>query len=254
MSKQLRLTDLAPVLGVLFALTTASTVFAQPAVPPPPPPGWTGSFAAGLALTQGNSDTSTVNLAYDVKRDTGSLYLFKSNGLFLRGASEGELTARRLLFDARLDRKLSDRTSLYVQGQFLEDEFKQIDYLVSPTVGLAYALIKNTEMDFSIDGGVGVVTEKNPGFDARTSGALTAGETYRNKITPTAEITQRVTALWKTSDFDDALYVLGIGLAANVSDQTQLKVELLDTYKNRPPSSAVKKNDVAVLLSFVYKY
>jgi putative salt-induced outer membrane protein YdiY len=251
MCKHPRLTDLA--LGVLFTLTIASTLLAQPATPPPPL-GWSGSFAAGLALTQGNSDTSTVNLAYEVKRDTGSPYLFKSNALFLRGASEGVLTARRLLLDARLDRKLSDRTSLFGQAQFLEDAFKQIDYLVSPTVGVAYALIKNSAVDFSVDGGVGFVTEKNPGFDARTSGALTAGETYRNKITSTAEVTQRVTALWKTSDFDDALYVLGIGLAASISAQTQLKVELLDTYKNRPPSSAVEKNDVAVLLSFVYKY
>ena len=47
--------------------------------------------------------------------------------------------------------------------------------------------------------------------------------------------------------------MFGTGLAANVSAQTQLKAELLDTYKNRPPSAAVQKNDVAVLLSFVYK-
>ena len=81
------------------------------------PPGWTGLFAAGLALTQGNSDTSTVNLAYDVKRDTGSIYLFNNTAVgFLRGALEGALTAQRLLIDARLDRKLSYRLSLYGSG------------------------------------------------------------------------------------------------------------------------------------------
>jgi hypothetical protein len=56
------------------------------------------------------------------------------------------------------------------------------------------------------------------------------------------------------SDFDDALYVFGIGIAANISAQTQLKAELLDTFKNLPPTSAVQKNDLAVLVSFVYKY
>jgi hypothetical protein len=63
-----------------------------------------------------------------------------------------------------------------------------------------------------------------------------------------------VSALWKMNDFSDALYIFGVGLAANITAQTQLKAELLDTFKNRPPTVTVQKNDVAVLLSFVYKY
>lgn len=241
---------LAAVSLFLLAILSANAV-AQPA---PPPPGWTGSFGAGLALTQGNSDTSTANLAYEAKHDSGSPLLFKSTGLFLRGTSEGALTARRLLFDARLDRKLTERTTVFGQAQFLNDEFKQIDYLVSPTVGIAQALVKTAAVELGVDGGVGFVVEKNTGLEARTSGAVTAGENYKHRITETAEITQRVTALWKTNDFGDALYVFGAGLAANISARTQFKGEVLDTYKSTPPSAAVDKNDVAVLLSFVFKY
>lgn len=236
------------------AALPVTQALAQPPAAPPPPPGWTGSFGAGLAVTQGNSDTSTFNLAYDVKHDSGSPVLFKSTALFLRGSSAGELIARRLLLDARVDRKLTARTSVYGQAQYMNDEFKQIDYLISPTAGVAQALVRTATIELNADAGAGVVTEKNPGAEARTSGAITAGENYRHKITATAEITQRVAALWKTDDFDDALYVFGAGLAANVSARTQFKGELLDTYKNRPPSVLVRKNDVAVLLSFVYKY
>lgn len=227
---------------------------ATPAEPPPPPPGWTGSFGAGLALTQGNSDTSTLNLAYDVLRDTGGPFLFKSTGLFLRGESEGELTADRLVFDARVDRKLTERTSLFGQLAYLRDQFKEIDYLISPTVGVAQILVKRTNAELSVDGGVGIVSEKNPGIDVRTSGAVTAGEYFKLKISSTAELTQKVTALWKMDDFGDSLYIFGVGLAANITSQTQLKAELLDTFKNRPPSDTVQKNDIAILLSFVYKY
>jgi putative salt-induced outer membrane protein YdiY len=241
-----------------LGLTTAA--FAQPpaapapAQPPPEPPGWTGSFGAGLALTQGNSDTSTINVAYEVKRDTGSPYLFKSTGLFLRGETEGELTANRLVLDARVDRKITARTSVYGQLQYLSDDFKEIDYLISPTVGIGQLLVKNDRTELAVDGGIGLVTEKNEGFDARTTGAVTAGENFKHKLTATAEITQKVSALWKMNDFSDALYILGVGVAANITAQTQLKAELLDTFKNRPPSAEVQKNDVAVLLSFVYKY
>jgi hypothetical protein len=33
-----------------------------------------------------------------------------------------------------------------------------------------------------------------------------------------------------------------------------MKVEFLDTYKARPPLPTVQKNDIAVLVSFVYKF
>jgi putative salt-induced outer membrane protein YdiY len=238
-------------------LAAAAPASAQtPAAPatPPPPPGWTGSFGAGLALTQGNSDTSTVNIAYDVRRDTGSPVLFKSTGLFIRGSSEGTLTTNRLLLDGRVDRRLNARTSLFGQLQYFRDEFKRIDYVASPTVGLAHLLVRTDRTELGADGGAGVVWEKNPGRPVQASGAVTASETFKHKVSSTAEITQRVSALWKTNDFDDALYVLGLGLAANVTTATQFKAELLDTFKTRPPSAAVKKNDVAVLLSLVYKY
>jgi hypothetical protein len=38
-----------------------------------------------------------------------------------------------------------------------------------------------------------------------------------------------------------------------MSTRTQLKIELLDTYKNRPPVPTVKKNDLATVLAEVYK-
>lgn len=225
-----------------------------PPTEPPPPPGWTGSFGAGLAITQGNSDTSTVNLAYDVKRDVGSPFLFRSAGLFLRADSEGELTTNRLAFDGRVDRRITDRTSLFGQVQYLRDEFKQIDYLVSPTAGLSHLLIKNDRSELGVDAGLGMVWEKNPGFEVKTDGAVVAGQNYRFNITSNSTFTQRVSALWKMDDFDDALYIFGAGLAANITTRTQIKFELLNTFKNKPPSPDVQKNDIAMLLSFVYKY
>lgn len=238
-----------PCLASLVFIPTVAT--AQ--TPPPPPPGWIGSAAAGLALTQGNSDTSTVNIGYEVKRDTGSKILLGSTGLFLRGEAADALTTDRLALDGRVDRKLTDRTSLFGQAQYLRDSFKQIDFLISPTVGLSRLLVKNDRSELGVDGGVGAVWERNPGRDTDLDGAVVAGQKLSHKLTATTMLTERVAALWKMDDFDDALYTFGIGLAASITAATQLKVELLDTFKSKPPSATVKKNDVAVLVSFVYK-
>ena len=66
-------------------------------------------------------------------------------------------------------------------------------------------------------------------------------------------MTHTFAGLWKTQDFSDALFTVGVGAAASASTRTQLKVELLDTFKNKPPVPGVQKNDVAVLMAIVYK-
>ena len=240
-------------LSLLFAFCLFSqSAFAQ--TTPPPPPGWAGSASAGLALTSGNSDTSTVNAAYELKRDTGGPLLFKSSGLLVWGKSEGILNSDRLGLDGRVERALSERTSLYAQTQYLRDSFKEIDYLIAPTLGLTRLLVKNDRTELGVDGGVGGVWEKNPGLDADLDGAVTAGQKFTHKITATTELVQKVAALWKMDDFGDSLYVFGAGIAASITTATQMKIEFLDTYKAKPPSAGVQKNDIATLVSFVYKF
>jgi putative salt-induced outer membrane protein YdiY len=239
---------------VTLVAFAANPLTAAAQVPAAPPPGWTGSAGAGLALTAGNSDTSTVNAAYELKRDTGGDLLFKSTGLLVWGKAEGVLTSDRLAIDGRVERKLNSATSLFAATQYLRDSFKSIDYLVSPTIGLSRILLKDDRTELGVDAGVGVVWEQNPGLELQTDGAVTAGQQFSRKLTATTELKEKAAALWKMDDFGDALYTFGIGVAATVTAATQLKVEFLDTYKAKPPLPEVKKNDIAVLVSFVYKF
>ncbi len=85
-----------------------------------------------------------------------------------------------------------------------------------------------------------------------TSGAITADQKFTRALTKTASLTESVAALWKTNDFGDALYTTEIGLAASMSTHTQLKFDLLDSLKNKPPDAA-GRNDVAIVMAFVYK-
>ena len=89
-------------------------------------------------------------------------------------------------------------------------------------------------------------------MEVRASGAVTAREKLTQTLTATTTLNQSVAALWKTNDWDDALYTFSAGVAASITTRTQLKVELLDTYKNRPlPGN--QSNDVTVLMAIVYK-
>ena len=241
------------ILPILITFVTFP-VSAVAQTPPPPPPGWVGSASAGLALTQGNSDTSTINAAYELKHDSGGPIVLKSNGLLVWGEAEEVKTSDRLSLDGRVERKLSDRTAVFGQALYLRDHFKSIDYLVSPTAGLTRSLVKNERTELAVDGAVGAVFEQNPGLELQKDGAVVAGQQLSHKLTATTEFKEKIAALWKMDDFDDALYTFGAGVAATITAATQMKAEFLDTYKARPPLPGVQKNDIAVLVSFVYKF
>jgi putative salt-induced outer membrane protein YdiY len=234
-------------------LATATSAWAQAAAPPPEPKIWTVNASAGLALTSGNTDTSTVNMAYDLVYDPQTKNIIKSDALYIHGTSEGELTASRLGFNVRDEYKLKPRVFLFAQNQYLRDEFKNIDWLLAPGGGIGVKLFDSMQTRLSVDGGLAGVWEKNSGFDVRTSGAVTASEKLTQTLTATTTITQSVSALWKTKDWNDSLYTFGAGIAASISTRTQLKVEVLDVFKNLPPTPDIEKNDVAVLMSIVYK-
>jgi putative salt-induced outer membrane protein YdiY len=177
----------------------------------------------------------------------------KSDLLFLRGKKGEDLTVNRLGFNARDQYQLTSRTFAYGQLQYLHDTFKDIDYLVAPTAGVGYKLVDVPSTALTVDGGLGGVWEKNPGFDSKKSGAVTASEHLVHKLSDTANVSQQLVGLWKTSDFGDALYTFGATLAANLTSKSQVKIDLLDSYKAKPPTAAVKSNDVAIVFSIGYK-
>jgi putative salt-induced outer membrane protein YdiY len=217
--------------AVLAWLVIVSPAFAQAQAPAEPPKIWTVTASAGLALTSGNSDTTSTNAAYDITYDPQRRNIIKSDGLFLRARTEGELTANRLGFNVRDQYRLTPRWYVFAQNQYLKDEFKDIDYLVAPTGGLGYKVFDTAATKLDVDGSVGVVWEKNPGLEADSSGAIATGEKLVQTITSNTTLTQTFTGLWKMEDFED----------------------VLDTFKNKPPLPTIRKNDVAVLMAIVYK-
>jgi putative salt-induced outer membrane protein YdiY len=227
----------------------------QPApAPPEPPPGWSGSAGFGFSLNRGNTSTTNLNVSFEAIDDPKTRTVWKFKGLYLRGDNNGALAVDRLLLEGRNERTLTTRVYAFGQLQFIEDQFKEIDYLIAPSAGVGYKLIKATLTTLSVDGGLGVKWEKNPGFDTRRSVVFTGSDKLEHKLSTTATITQALSALWKADDFGDALYTFTAGAAAALTTRTQLKLELLDTYATRPPTITVKSNDVALLTALVYKF
>ncbi len=124
---------------------------------------------------------------------------------------------------------------------------------MAPTAGIGYKVVDLPATALAVSAGGGGVWEKDYGFDTASSGALTFDEKFTHKLTATATVGQTFLALWKTSDFEDALYTFGVTFAAAITKQAQLKAQLLDTYKNKPQDVTLQKNDISLIVGVVYK-
>ena len=249
---------LVALIGVAATVLAASAapVMAQPpaAAPAPPPPDWTGSVNFGLALTVGNNDTVNANGGFEVKYDPKKKNVFKTSGLFLYGETEGEKTAEQYVLTFRDEYALNTRTFVFGDVRYLHDRFKGISYLVAPTGGIGYKVADLPDTKLAVAFGGGGVWEKDYGFDTNSSAALTFDEKFTHKLTASATVGQSLLALWKTNDFADALYTLSANIAVAINKRAQLKVELLDTYKNKPQDVTLKKNDLSLIVGVVFKF
>jgi putative salt-induced outer membrane protein YdiY len=229
-----------------------------PAPPPPAPPAvpaWTASVGLGFAITSGNADTSTLNLSFDVTSRPQMPNVFKADLLYLRGEENGAVNLNRLSTRVRDEyTRAAGKSYMFGQIEGLRDTFKDIDYLVAPSVGLGHKVRDTPRLALFLDTGVGMKVEKNMRRALRTSGAVTASERFVHKLSQHASITQSLAALWTIDRFDDALYTFKAGLTADLTRRSQIKVEVVDLYKTRPPAVTVEKNDVSLVTSVVYKF
>ncbi len=241
----------------LVLLATAGPGLAQdcPPCPPPPPtpPAWTVSVGAGLALTGGNSDTSSYNIAANATYDPRKRNVFRGEFLYLRAADGGEATVDRMLAALRDEYTVSGRLFAFGELGYQRDRFKQLDYLIAPLVGMGYKLVDRKPLLVALDAGLGGAFEKLEAQDSTADFALKAGERVEWKPSDTAAVFQKAAALWKANDFGDAFYRFEAGVGATLAKRLEMRVSFADDYKTRPALPGLHKNDTSLIVTLLFK-
>ena len=209
---------------------------------------WSSSLGAGLALTSGNSDTRNLNFNFNTAWDPKTDRRFKADAIYLRGETDGDTNVDKSSASARYERDFQQRAFWFGQVSYLRDPFKDIDYLVAPIAGAGVNLIKTTAHTLTVDAGAGATIDSG-----ETSGALQAGQSFDWTISPVSKVTQKLTGLWKTKDFGDALYHFDAGISTTIAARAELKLSYLYDYKNQPPPG-VKKGDSALFAALLFKW
>jgi putative salt-induced outer membrane protein len=220
----------------------------------PPPPAVSGNVSLGLGVTSGNKDSVNVTAGYEFKYDPKARNVVKSTGLFLYGKTDGELTSEQYAVSLRDEYGVRPRAFVFGELRYLHDRFKGIEYLVTPTGGVGYKVVDDKMTTLSLSAGLGGVWEQDYDLELKTNGAVSLDEKLSRKLSASATVNQSFAALWNVGDFDDGLYIFGLNLTATVVGKAQVKVELLDTYKARPPKPDLQGNDIAFVTGIVYKF
>lgn len=238
----------------LFLIFIALPLLGQDAPAPKPIDEWSNSLGAGFAMTSGNSDTTNINLTASTAWDPKTDRVFKVEALYLVGEKDGVKHVDKSTALARYERLFQDRAIWFGEVQYLRDRFKAINSLISPVIGAGYHVLRSDARKLTLDGAVGSAFEDNDVAGSKTSGAVKAGQTFEWTITPSSKVTQKLTGLWKTDDFDDALYHFDAGVATTVAPPLELKLSYVYDYKNKPPSAEIEKGDSSLFAALVVKF
>lgn len=136
----------------------------------------------------------------------------------------------------------------------VRDPFKSINDFIAPVVGGGYRFIKTDTRNLSADAGLGVERESNSVLGSSSGGAAKAGENFDWTISPTSKFTQKLTGIWKTSEWSDALYHFDAGLTTTVATRVELKLAYTYDYKNRPVLATIRKGDSALFAAVLFKF
>src|SRR5690606_20267281 len=106
--------------------------------------GWKSEAEAGVVLTSGNTETSTVS----AKEETSyqfSRNILKLTGSYLYQKTSDVLSAKSWSLGIRYERLVSDRLSFFVAQSVSGDRFKGIRQAYSTDLGAKYFLVKNDD-------------------------------------------------------------------------------------------------------------
>ena len=237
--------------GVAFTsqAQTPAPVATTPVAPATPP--WTGSAAAGLTFTRGNSRTllATVNLEAQHKWDLNEL-LLGADGTY--GKSSGVKNAESIDGKAQYNRLLTERLYYGAKVDALSDAIASINYRLSISPLAGYYLIKGTNDTLAVEAGPGFVVQKL-GATTRGYATLRLGERFEHKFSATAKLWQNFEIIPQVDKFNNYYVNAEIGIESAISKDWSLRSYIQDTYYNIPAPGRLK-NDIKLVTGIAYKF
>jgi len=232
-------------------VTTAMSFLAGDVVAQGSEAKWESSAAAGLTLTQGNSDTVvfTANILSNRKGDENEWSL-GADATY--GENDDVKNNETLHGFAQYNRLFSDRFFAYGRLDALHDDVADVEYRFTLSPGAGYYFLKDERMFLSGEVGPGFVYEKQGG-DEQTYITLRLAEKFEYKLNDRARIWQSLEILPQVDDWNNTIFIGEIGVETALTEKFSIRTYLQNTYDNEPAAGR-KKNDLKLVTALAYKF
>jgi putative salt-induced outer membrane protein YdiY len=220
---------------------------------PPPEPGWHGTLSAGLTLTRGNSETTTIAVAGDAEhkteadRWTTSVW-FNQDEQEDPDTGDSTTTAKNYGGKLQYDRFLTEKLYWLANAKGERDEAASLQFRGTAGLGLGYQF-KDTE-SFKLNGEAGLnwVHEDLEGESPNEFLAARLASNWEYLWTETTKLGQTAELYPSLEDSDDWTSKIDTHADVSMTKAMFLRLQHVLDYDNTPAEGA-KKADNRVLVT-----
>lgn len=207
-------------------------------------PKWDVSAGLGLTATQGNSETVLFSLTgrADKKWGPNELHL-GADGTY--GENHDVKDNESLRGFLQYNRLFTERWYGYGRVEGLHDAIADVEYRFTLSPGVGYYFIKTAETSFSVEGGPGVIFEKQ-GHDTHNYFVARISEKFEHKFNDRVRVWEAAEFLPQVDDLENYVVNAEAGVESALSKAWALRLVLQDTYDN-VPAPGRRKNDFKVI-------
>ena len=223
--------------------------------------GWSGKGEGGISIVSGNSDSQIITAGVEVGKKTGP-WEHSAKLSILKSESGDTETADSLLAGWVSKYLISDRSFVFGDLRYLDDDFDSFDAIYTVAVGYGYKVLMEEGHTWDVSAGAGY---RDTEYDSRisdaaletdglerdiASAALILGSDYSIQLTETTAF-ENDTRAEITSDNTYLQNVAALSVA--MSDNLALKLKY-DVRHNTDPAPGSTSTDKITSANVVYSF
>jgi putative salt-induced outer membrane protein YdiY len=224
--------------AAFFAMLLASAAaLAQAPCPCPtptgPPPLWSGNAQFAYAGTSGNTDTSSLGASLELNYKPAP-WTFTLTAAYLRGSTDGDLTAESFAGGLRGIRDLTPRFDVFAEGLYYRNTFAGIDSRYGANTGVGYKIFNEKTLLLRVEAGIGYTREDFILEESQDYASVKTGFQFKWKFSKSAEFSEELYWTDDLSDTDNWFLRSTTAVVADLTSIFALKASFTYLYDNEP--------------------
>lgn len=241
-------------LAMAVSLTFAGTSFAQDA----DDDGWSGEASLSGGKTTGNTDTEDLSLGLKLAKETDK-WRHKFDALADYGKVDGFKNKQRFALGYQIDRDLNERTYVYGNADYYNDDFGAYEDGYFIGAGLGYKVILPDPVGWNVEAGAGYRSQNPAGlnpldgseYDRENEFALRGFSDFDFDLNDNVSLFNDTEIIWSESD----TYIWNdVGLNAQLMGNLAARISYRIDHHTDVPLTVpeTKKTDTALRFGVVY--